>query len=224
MPSDTRATPSSRGGYLPALRFRILTPLFDSVVRATVRESTFKPALIEQANLRAGQRVLDLGSGTGTLALMAKLREPRCEVTGLDGDPEILELARRKAARARLDVHFDQGLAGELPYGAGSFDRVLSTLFFHHLTSDEKPGVLGELARVLRPGGEIHVADWTAPAEPLQAALSWQVRLFDGLERTRESFAGRLPGLLAEAGFSDVREHQRLRTGFGTLGLLSARR
>ena len=224
MPTDTQASPSDRGGYLPALRFRMLTPLFDSVVRTTVRESTFKRALIEQAGLRAYQRVLDLGSGTGTLAVMAKRREPRCEVTGLDADREILELARRKAARAQLDVRFDQGLADELPYDAESFDRVLSTLFFHHLTGDEKRGTLAEVARVLRPGAELHLADWTAPADPLQALLSWQVRLFDGLDRTRENLAGKLPELLADAGFSAVREHQRLRTAFGTLGLLSGRR
>jgi SAM-dependent methyltransferase len=224
MPTDAEASPSDRSGYLPALRFRILTPLFDSVVRATVRESTFKPALIEQAGLRADQRVLDLGSGTGTLALMAKRHQPRCEVTGLDADPEILELARRKAARAQLDVRFDQGLANALPYDAESFDRVLSTLFFHHLMGDEKRGALAEVARVLRPGGELHLADWTAPGDPIQAVLSWQVRLFDGLDRTRENFAGRLPELLADAGFSEVREHQRLRTAFGTLALLSGRR
>jgi len=224
MPTDTQASPSDRGGYLPALRFRMLTPLFDSVVRTTVRESTFKRALIEQAGLRAYQRVLDLGSGTGTLAVMAKRREPRCEVTGLDADREILELARRKAARAQLDVRFDQGLADELPYDAESFDRVLSTLFFHHLTGDEKRGTLAEVARVLRPGAELHLADWTAPGDPLQAVLSWQVRLLDGLDRTRENFAGKLPELLADAGFSAVREHQRLRTAFGTLGLLSGRR
>ena len=214
----------SRRDYLPALRFRVLTPVFDAVVRGVVRESTFKPALIAQASLGAGQRVLDLGSGTGTLALMAKRDEPSCEVTGFDADPAILELARRKAASAGLDVSFDQGLAGELPYEAGAFDRVLSTLFFHHLTSEDKRDALGEVARVLRSGGELHLADWTAPADPLQALLSWQVRLLDGPERTRESFTGRLPEILTDVGFTDIREGQRLRTAFGTLGLLSARR
>ena len=217
-------TASERGGYLPALRFKAITPLFDSVVRTTTRESTFKQALIDGADLGSGQRVLDLGCGTGTLAIMVMEREPDAEVTGLDADSQILVLARRKAAEAGVQIEFDQGLADELRYADGSFDRVVSTLFFHHLTSEDKHACLAEIRRVLGPGGELHLADWTAPADPLQAALSWQIRLFDGLDRTRDNFTGRLADVVSEAGFSDVREGQRLRTAFGTLGLLSARR
>ncbi len=210
--------------YLPALRFKALTPAFDAVVSTTLRERTFKPALIEQAALRPGQRVLDLGAGTGTLALMAKRREPACEVVGLDADPKILELARRKAADAEVEVRFDEGLATELPYADGSFDRVLSTLFFHHLSADDKRATLTEVRRVLRPDGQLHIADYGRAADPIQAALAWQVRLFDGYRRTRENFAGKLPAVCAEAGFANVRRETRLRTLLGTLELLSARR
>jgi ubiquinone/menaquinone biosynthesis C-methylase UbiE len=211
-----------RSGYLPALRFKALTPLFDSVVRATTRESTFKRALIDAAGPEPGQRVLDLGCGTGTLAMMIK-REAEAEVTGLDADSQILELARRKAADAGLGIKFDEGLADELPYADGSFDRVLSTLFFHHLTGGDKRACLAEVRRVLRPDGQLHVADWTAPADPVQALLSWQIRLFDGVDRTRENFTGQLAAVVAAAGFAEVREGPRIRTALGTLGLLSAK-
>jgi SAM-dependent methyltransferase len=210
-------------GYLPALRFRALTPLFDLVVRMPMRERTVKDGLIEQADLREGQRVLDLGAGTGTLAIMAR-RRAACEVIGIDADPEILEIARRKAGGAGTEVRFDEGTATELPYEDASFDRVLSTLFFHHLTSADKRKTLGEVVRVLRPGGELHLADFSVPADPVQAVLSWQVRLFDGVERTRENFAGELPELIAEAGLTDVRERRRLRTFFGTVGLFAGSR
>ena len=215
---------SERDGYLPALRFRALTPLFDPVVRETTRELTFKGALVDDAALQPGHRVLDLGSGTGTLAIMVKQREPGAEVTGLDADPQILELARRKAAQLGLAIGFDEGLATELPYPDGSYDRVLSTLFFHHLTSEDKRECLAEIRRVLRPDGELHLADFTAPADLVQALLSWQVRLFDGLERTRENFTGRLAKIVAGAGYSEIHQGRRLRTAFGTVGLLSARR
>ena len=210
-------------GYLPALRFRALTPLFDLVVRGPMRERTVKEGLIEQAGLRDGQRLLDLGAGTGTLAIMARRREA-CEVIGIVADPEILEIARRKSGGAGTKVRFDEGTATELPYEDASFDRVLSTLFFHHLTSADKRKTLGEVVRVLRPGGELHLADFSVPADPVQAILSWQVRLFDGVERTRENFAGELPDLIAEAGLTDVRERRRLRTFFGTVGLLAGSR
>lgn len=223
MSTGAQSTSDPPAGYLPALRFRFLTPVFDTVVRA-MREQTFKAALVEQAALRRGHRVLDLGAGTGTLAITAQRHQPDSVVVGLDADPAIVELARAKAAEAEVEVRFDEGLATRLPYEDGSFDRVLSTLFFHHLTPDDKLAALHEVRRVLRPGGELHLGDFTAAADPLQWALFWMVRLFDGLELTRDHAAGRLPGLIAEAGLSDVREHDRLRTCLGTLGLFSARR
>ena len=119
--------------YLPALRFRALTPLFDRVVRATTRESRLKQELLEQASLRNGLAALDVGCGTGTLSIMIKRDHPGCRVTGLDADPDIIEIASRKAAEARAEVQFDQALSSALPYEDGTFDRVLSSLFFHHL-------------------------------------------------------------------------------------------
>jgi hypothetical protein len=80
------------------------------------------------------------------------------------------------------------------------------------------------VARVLRPGGRLHVADYTRGADPLQRALSWQVRLFDGVSRTGENFTGRLPSLVEAAGFRDLGEDARLRTLFGTLSLFRATR
>jgi ubiquinone/menaquinone biosynthesis C-methylase UbiE len=209
-------------GYVPALRFHALTPLFDSVSRLANREGQVKSGLIEQAQLRSGQSVLDIGAGTGTLAIMAKRVEPGCDVRGLDADPKILDIARRKAQAAGVEVAFDEALATELPYGDGSFDRVLSTLFFHHLDPAGRRQGLTEIRRVLRPGGELHVADYTRAADPLQAVMTWQVRLADGRERTRELFDGELPHLLVEAGFQDVAELHRIRTFFGTLGLVRA--
>lgn len=220
---DPAKTEPDERGYLPALRFRALTPLFDMVVRVTMRERTLKEGLIEQAELREGQRVLDLGAGTGTLAIMAR-RRAACEVVGIDADPGILEIARRKADAAGIEVRFDEGTATGLPYEDASFDRVISTLFFHHLTSADKRKTLREVVRILRPGGELHLADYSLPADPLQAALSWPVRFFDGVDRTRENFAGELPALIAEAGLTNVRERRRLRTFFGTIGLLAGSR
>jgi ubiquinone/menaquinone biosynthesis C-methylase UbiE len=211
-------------GYLPALRFRFLTRFYDPVVRATTRERELKRRLLDQAGIEPGHRVLDLGSGTGTLAAMAKSRVPGAELVGLDADPEVLARARARTEGAGLEVSFDQGLATELPYEDSSFDRVLSTLFFHHLRGAEKRRTARELARVLRPGGELHVADLGRPSDPLMGALVWQVRLFDGLEQTRDNVAGSLPQIFAEAGLEATRERDRLRTPVGTIALYSAAR
>ena len=143
---------------------------------------------------------------------------------GLDGDPQILEQARAKAAAAGLDVRFDHGYSTELPYEAASFDRVLSTLFFHHLTSDDKRRTLNEIVRILRQGGRLHIADFTRPSDPLMALGFTVVRLFDGVERTRVNAHGELGDLVSEAGLQAVTEQSRLRTAFGTLALTSATR
>ena len=211
-------------GYVPALAFDRLTPLFDSVVRLTTRERTFKERLLDQAAIAPGERVLDLGCGTGTLALMAKRREPAAELVGIDGDPAILERARRKSAEAGLAATFDEGLADDLPYPDGSFDKVLSTLCFHHLARDLKARAAREVARVLRPGGEFHVADWGPPPDPVARVQFLVVQAFDGFEPTRDNIAGRLPAIFAGAGLSDVRERSRLRVMFGSLSIYSAAR
>jgi ubiquinone/menaquinone biosynthesis C-methylase UbiE len=201
-----------------------LTAIYDPVIRLFTREGTFKPRLLEQAGLAAGQRVLDLGCGTGTLAIMAKERQPGAELVGLDGDPEMIQRASAKAAEAGVEVKFDEGFSTELPYPDGSFDRVLSTLFFHHLSTDDKRRTVEEVTRVLKPGGELHVADWGRPSDPLMGALFLQVRVFDGWERTSVNAAGGLPALFQRHGLDDAHEHGRLRTVSGTLAFYSARR
>ncbi len=120
--------------YIPALKYSWLTPLYDSLLHWVLRESNFKRCLVEQASIENDHRVLDLGCGTGTLTLSIKQAHPQSEVVGLDGDAKVLEIAKAKVARSGLEVTLDYGMAFDLPYSDGSFDCVLSSLLFHHLT------------------------------------------------------------------------------------------
>ncbi len=207
--------------YLPALRFHWLTPFYDVAVRLTTRETTFKRRLLEQADLQSGQNVLDVGCGTGTLALRAGRLEPNIRVTGLDADARILALARHKARDVGPTVEFTQGWADRLPFADGSFDRALSSLFFHHLLPAQKVAALSEIFRVLRPGGEVHIADWGRATSPLARRLFFYVQVFDGFPTTRDHVAGRFPQSLADTGFCDVQVRDNLLTMFGTLSLFS---
>jgi SAM-dependent methyltransferase len=209
--------------YVPALGRETLTALYDPVIALTVRERTFKEGLLDQASLTSGQRVLDLGCGTGTLAIWAKQREPGIDVVGIDGDPEMLRRARQKADEAGVRIDFEEAMADDLPFEDAGFDRVLSSLFFHHLTREVKERAAAEVARVLAPGGELHIADW-GPGGPLMRAAFLSVQLLDGFETTGDNVNGRLPEILAGAGLRDVRERRRLRTISGSMVLLSARR
>src|SRR5215208_3947041 len=214
---------TERRDYLPALRFRALTRVYDPLVRIATREQLFKRLLIDQAAPAPGQRVLDLGCGTGTLAIEVKRREPEAEVVGLDADPEMLGQARRKAEDAGVELELTEGFSTELPYEDGSIDLVLSTLFFHHLDPEPKRQTVREIARVLRPGGELHVADWGRASDPVMAVASLGIRVFDGFENTRDNFRGALPEIFEEHGLSDAEQTDRLRTPLGTLALYRAR-
>jgi ubiquinone/menaquinone biosynthesis C-methylase UbiE len=212
----------TESSYIPALRFASLTRIYDPVLALTVRERRFKQKLIAQAGLRDRLDLLDLACGTGTLAVRAKQAAPQIKVTGIDADAQILKRARQKAGEAGAEIEFDEGFSTSLPYGKSCFDRVLSSLFFHHLAEDDKVATLREVTRVLRRGGELHVADWGKPSGPLMAAASLSIRTLDGFEPTRANLEGRLPDLFAAAGLEQIETGESLRTIYGTLTLYSA--
>ena len=208
--------------YIPALRFNWLTAVYDPVVRLTTREKIFKTALIEQARLKPQQRVLDLACGTATLAVLIKKTQPQAEVIGIDGDAKILAIAKRKTETANLEVEFDEGMSFELPYPDQWFDRVFSSLFFHHLTRENKVRTLREVRRVLKPGGELHVADWGKPHNLLMKIASRGIELLDGGETTADNFKGLLPSFIGGSGFRKVTETLHFNSLFGTIRLLKA--
>lgn len=208
-----------RHRYIPAVRFGRLTGLYDPIIRWTRREDLFRSRLIEQMRIQAGRRVLDLGCGTATLTIQPKQCQPQSQVVEIDGDPVVLARAQEKALQANVKIVFDQGMAYRLPYPDQSFDRVVASLFLHHLTLDDMRRALAETFRVLKPGGELHIADFGKPHTVLMASVSFIVRW---LEEAYEHVKGMVPGLIHEAGFTYVEETGRYTTAFGTLVLIRA--
>lgn len=207
--------------YIPALSFDWLTPLYDPLLRWGMREETFKRDLIQQARIQPGYRVLDLGCGTATLTILVKQTHPDAEVIGLDGDPNVLEIGRAKAAKAGVDITLDHGLAFQLPYPEDSFDRVLSSLVLHHLTSENKRRAFREVYRVLRPGGEFHVVDFGRPHSAYSRLVSPLIRR---LEEAADNVNGLLPEMIRHAGVEQVEEPAHYTTLFGDLSLYLARK
>ena len=203
--------------YIPAVSFDWLTPFYDTVMRLTTRETVFKKALVEQAKIKVNDRVLDLACGTGTLTILIKNSHPQAEVLGIDGDAKILGIAKTKARKSGVEVQFDKGISFDLPYEDESFDRVVSSLFFHHLTRENKLKTLREVKRVLKSNGELHIADWGLPANLLMKGSSYLIQLLDGSETTADSFNGLLPKLMVDAGFETVKETNNYNSLFGTM-------
>ena len=208
--------------YVPAAGRPAFTRFYDTIVALTMREATFRGRLRAQVldGLPAAAVAVDVGCGTGTFAIA--LAADGAEVIGVDGDAEVLALAHAKPGADA--VQWRKGLATALPLPGASADRVVMSLLLHHLDAVDKRTALAEAVRILRPGGRLHVADWGRPRDPLMRAAAWALERVDGPDGLREHLDGALPGLLADAGFVAVAVHDRLRTGWGSLELLSALR
>ncbi|MFQ5558394.1 MAG: class I SAM-dependent methyltransferase, partial [Acidimicrobiales bacterium] len=177
---------SPDGRYLPALRWHLLTPAYDVVVRWTTRERRFKEQLLDIADLQPGERVLDVGAGTGTLLAAAHGRVGGLGLIGVDRDGRMLGRAAAKTSAAGANVQLHRADARALPLVDRSVDVVISSLFFHHLTSDVKRAVFAEIARVICPDGRFVVADWGKPRGPASRVGASFIRLLNGAEPTSD--------------------------------------
>ena len=129
------------------------------------RERRFRERLLALAHLQPGEAVLDIGCGTGTMAIVAKRQVGTAgRVCGLDASPEMIARAAKKAHRARMDVEFREGIVESLPYPDGHFDVVTSVLMLHHLPRSAREACAREVQRVLKPGGRVLAVDygWSA--------------------------------------------------------------
>jgi ubiquinone/menaquinone biosynthesis C-methylase UbiE len=205
--------------YVPAAGHDRFLRFYDPLTKLLGAER-MRARLLDAANVQPGDRVLDLGCGTGALSLALKQRRPDAEVSGLDPDPKALALARRKSQAAGVEIAWREGYAGRAPFPAHGFDHVVSSLMIHHLRSDQKREAFRDVLRLLRPGGVFHLLDFGPPKSALERALT---AAFHHGDRLRDNLQGRLPEWLREAGFEDVREVATHRTLFGRVSMYSAR-
>ena len=157
----TDVPPTAKGHVLHSL-----VPFYDLLawVLAGGREGRLRGRMLDRARVAAGEHVLDVGCGTGTLAIAAARRVGAVgEVRGIDASPEMIARARRKAARARVAATFEVGTAERLPFAEARFDAVMGTLMLHHLPRDARRACALEMARVLRPGGRVLAVDFGPP-------------------------------------------------------------
>jgi 2-polyprenyl-3-methyl-5-hydroxy-6-metoxy-1,4-benzoquinol methylase len=137
------------------------------------KEHAFRNKVLDLARLANGESVLDVGCGTGTLAIAAKQRVgPGGNVHGVDASPEMLSRAAKKARKAGVQVLFKNSPAEALPFADGEFDVVLSTVMLHHLPQKLRRQCMSEIRRVLKPGGRVLVVDFEGFSDQRRSFLS----------------------------------------------------
>ena len=194
---------ADRHDFIPAAGRRWLLPLYDPLIALLTHERRWRGAILGSLDLKPGDMVVDVGCGTGTLAIMAMERVPQVQVVGIDPDPDALERARRKAARKGIAVAFLRGFGDETAklVGAARATKVVSSLAFHHMPREMQAGTLASMHAVLAPDGAVRIADFVGGH-------------FDG------PGDGMLVQDLTAAGFENVRTICQFRLAFGKVTLV----
>ena len=200
--------------FIPAAGRDWRLPFYDPFVKLIGADAA-RRALIDRAAIRPGQRVLDLGCGTGSLALAIARVRREVDVVGVDPDRRALARATAKAARAGASIRFDHGYADRLPYAEATFDRVLSSFVYHHLRGEEKAAMFREVRRVLRPGGSVVFLDFAGPEAHADHLIGQWLRSRPLL---RDNAEDRILSRMSGAGFEDPR---RVGGGSVVFGLLT---
>lgn len=188
--------------YLPAANRDCALPLYDPLLKL-IGVDKARYLLLKQAELRPHQRVLDIGCGTGTLVILTKRLYPEVQIVGLDPDPKALARAAKKAQRTGFAASFQRGFSDELPYSDGAFDRVFSSLMFHHLNGDQKVKTLKEARRVLASGGSLHLMDFLQPEADAKGLRAHLHRINGHLKENENS---RIIHLMVESGLENVKK------------------
>jgi ubiquinone/menaquinone biosynthesis C-methylase UbiE len=212
------ATTKTERQYLPAAGRDAFLPLYDPFT-TLFGIDRLRRSLLDQAGLQPHHRVLDVGCGTGSLAVLIKRLYPTVDVTGIDPDPKALARAERKAKRAAVSVRFDRGFADALAYPDASFDRVFSSLMFHHLDSGNKDRSLREFRRVLRPGGRLEFLDIASPSSYSHGFLG---RLIHSHQQMKDNVEERILELMTSAGFGQARRVGERSLIFGRVAFFQA--
>jgi len=212
------AYPQTRGRDLNHVAW-LYDPLIE--ILSFGRERRFRQLTIERMGISAVDRILDVGCGTGTLTMRigAQLSPPGL-VIGIDAAPKMITIARRKALSSGSVAKFAVGVSESLDFPDASFDLVVNSMFTHHIDTELKERSFREMRRVLTPGGKLLTADIDRPTTLWGAIMGWGGRFLLLQKELEDNLRGRLPTLMAEAGFIEI---ERVAHVYGLVSFFTAR-
>lgn len=189
--------------FTPALGKGWLTPFYDAAIALLTREEAWRGALVRAAALEPGDKVIDVGSGTGSLLRQLMTSCPPTELVGVEPDPDALAIARRKFGDASDLIRWHNGFLDTLNVPSGwQSNKVVSSLVLHQVPLEQKRAVLEQIANLLEPGGVVLIADYMRQESPLMRRLfRMTVQQLDGREDTQPNADG-----IIERHFQDIFE------------------
>ena len=210
--------------FVPALGWRALTPFYDAVIRTLTRESVWRAELVNQIGPKPRERVLDVGCGTGTLAVLLKQAQPSAQIIGLDPDPEVLDRAAAKARKAGVEIEWRQGFARDAASLGMRFDKAVSSFVFHQVPLAEKETGISAMAASVRAGGEVFIADFARQRSRLMQRLFGIVGRVDGLANTKPNAEGALERIIGSIDADAAVPKRVVRTPLGEISLFRWRK
>lgn len=211
--SDTKDFTPAAGRFLP-------TSAYDRLLALLTREARWRPELLERLAPRNGERILDVGCGTGSFALLVKQAAPGAEVVGLDPDEDARSIAKAKAEAAGIEIELQTGFARDAA-NFGQFDKVVSSLVFHQVPVAEKQAGLAAMFAAAKPSGKVIVADYARQDSWLMRQAFKIVQSADGRANTQPNADDFLETELGRIGREPVTAGWTIDTPTGTISIFS---
>ena len=217
------ATNRPINAHTPPLGHAFLTPLYDFAVRLLTREHIWRHVFIDDIAPQPGEKIIDVGCGTGSLAVAIHEISPETIYIGIDPDEEAVRRARVKVSPFGSQAAFKVGYfsAGE-PLFAEPPDKIVCSLVLHQVPVAEKYRIAREIFDSLKPGGSVYIADYGLQSGIQRKLFRMTVQALDGVKNTQPNADGILPSVLTEADFTNVVEAKTISTLTGSISIFHA--